>query len=115
MYTANLKLNPLLVQKLLNNHASCYFLSFIFKLDLVSTVMFYIFCFTLDDLISLLDSGIHSDHPSVIIDADAMFSEDMFGYSSLRSRSGSRGRTGKLCLTLFFKEILKLTASSAVL
>ncbi|XP_035208848.1 E3 ubiquitin-protein ligase UBR5-like isoform X3 [Stegodyphus dumicola] len=48
-----------------------------------------------DDLISLLDAGIHSDHPSVIIDADAMFSEDMFGYSTLRSRSGSRGRSGE--------------------
>ncbi|XP_071034360.1 E3 ubiquitin-protein ligase UBR5 isoform X5 [Parasteatoda tepidariorum] len=47
-----------------------------------------------DDLISLLDAGIHSDHPSVIIDADAMFSEDMFGYSTLRNRSGSRGRSG---------------------
>ncbi|KAF8765048.1 E3 ubiquitin-protein ligase UBR5 like protein [Argiope bruennichi] len=47
-----------------------------------------------DDLISLLDAGMHSDHPSVIIDADAMFSEDMFGYSTLRNRSGSRGRSG---------------------
>lgn len=44
-----------------------------------------------DDLISLLDSGIH-DHPSVIIDADAMFNEDMFGYSTLRSRSVARSR-----------------------
>lgn len=45
-----------------------------------------------EDLISLLDSGFHPDH-SVIIDADAMFSEDMFGYSGLRSRSsGSRNR-----------------------
>ncbi|XP_070184197.1 E3 ubiquitin-protein ligase UBR5-like isoform X2 [Littorina saxatilis] len=44
-----------------------------------------------DDLISLLDSGMH-DHPSVIIDADAMFGEDMFGYSSLRSRSVTRSR-----------------------
>lgn len=36
-----------------------------------------------EDLISLLDGGFHADH-SVIIDADAMFSEDMFGYSSIR-------------------------------
>lgn len=36
-----------------------------------------------EDLISLLDGGFHSDH-SVIIDADAMFSEDMFGYSGIR-------------------------------
>ncbi|XP_064596947.1 E3 ubiquitin-protein ligase UBR5-like isoform X2 [Liolophura sinensis] len=49
-----------------------------------------------DDLMSLLDSGMHSDHPSVIIDADTMFGEDMFGYSSLRGRgSGSRSRTGE--------------------
>ncbi|KAJ8321996.1 hypothetical protein KUTeg_000467 [Tegillarca granosa] len=48
-----------------------------------------------DDLISLLDSGMHNDHPSVIIDADAMFNEDMFGYSSLRNRgSGTRSRLG---------------------
>lgn len=50
-----------------------------------------------EDLISLLDpgAGLHADHPSgpsVIIDADAMFSEDMFGYSTIRSRpSGSSG------------------------
>ncbi|KAL3179297.1 hypothetical protein MRX96_038194 [Rhipicephalus microplus] len=49
-----------------------------------------------DDLISLLDAGIHGDHPSVIIDADAMFSEDMFGYANLRNRTGSRGRSGKV-------------------
>lgn len=48
-----------------------------------------------DDLISLLDAGIHGDHPSVIIDADAMFSEDMFGYANLRNRTGSRGRSGE--------------------
>ena len=50
-----------------------------------------------DDLISLLDSGMHPDHPSVIIDGDTMFSEDMFGYSSIRSRgSGTRSRLGEL-------------------
>ncbi|KAJ8960750.1 hypothetical protein NQ318_020043 [Aromia moschata] len=44
------------------------------------------------DLISLLDGGFHTDH-SVIIDADAMFSEDMFGYSGIRNRgSSSRSR-----------------------
>ncbi|XP_044743814.1 E3 ubiquitin-protein ligase UBR5 isoform X2 [Chrysoperla carnea] len=41
-----------------------------------------------EDLISLLDGGFHADH-SVIIDADAMFSEDMFGYSSIRNRASS--------------------------
>ncbi|KAG8228758.1 hypothetical protein J437_LFUL008199 [Ladona fulva] len=45
-----------------------------------------------EDLISLLDSGIHADHSSVIIDADAMFSEDMFGYSAVRNRGSSGSR-----------------------
>ena len=36
------------------------------------------------DLISLLDAGMSADHPSVIIDAEAMFNEDMFGYSQSR-------------------------------
>ncbi|CAH0557316.1 unnamed protein product [Brassicogethes aeneus] len=45
-----------------------------------------------EDLISLLDGGFHTDH-SVIIDADAMFSEDMFGYTGIRNRgSSSRNR-----------------------
>lgn len=41
---------------------------------------------------SLLDADIHSAHPSVIIDADAMFSEDIsyFGYPSFRRSSLSR-------------------------
>jgi E3 ubiquitin-protein ligase EDD1 len=43
-----------------------------------------------EDLISLLDGGFHTDH-SVIIDADAMFSEDMFGYSGIRNFLNSRG------------------------
>ena len=45
-----------------------------------------------EDLISLLDAGISADHPSVIIDADAMFNEDMFGYSQARGRSSSAAR-----------------------
>ena len=51
-----------------------------------------------DDLLSLLDSGMHSDHPGVIIESDSMFNEDMFGYSSsLRVRSNStRNRAGKV-------------------
>nr|CAD7453418.1 unnamed protein product [Timema tahoe] len=44
-----------------------------------------------EDLISLLDGGFHADH-SVIIDADAMFSEDMFGYSAMRNRGSSSSR-----------------------
>lgn len=46
----------------------------------------------IEDLMSLLDADIHSAHPSVIIDADAMFSEDIsyFGYPSFRRSSLSR-------------------------
>ncbi|KAJ2943793.1 hypothetical protein O0L34_g8113 [Tuta absoluta] len=49
-----------------------------------------------EDLISLLDGGFHAaqqDH-SVIIDADAMFSEDIFGYAAIRSRSGGGSGSG---------------------
>ena len=45
-----------------------------------------------EDLISLLDAGVNSDHPSVIIDADAMFSEEMFSYS------GAAGQTQRATL-----------------
>ena len=55
-----------------------------------------------DDLMSLLDAGMHSDHPSVIIDSDAMFGEDMFGYSTLRTRSTSRGRSGMVAFSFKF-------------
>ena len=44
---------------------------------------------------SLLDTGMGPDHPSVIIDSESMFSEDMFGYSNLRSRVASRARAGQ--------------------
>ena len=37
-----------------------------------------------DDLISLLDAGLSTDHPSVIIDADGMFSDDVLAYSRVR-------------------------------
>ncbi|KAJ0181281.1 hypothetical protein K1T71_003366 [Dendrolimus kikuchii] len=50
-----------------------------------------------EDLISLLDGGFHAaqqDH-SVIIDADTMFSEDIFGYAAIRSRSGGGGGSGR--------------------
>ena len=43
------------------------------------------------DLISLLDAGINADHPSVIIDVDAMFSEDMFGYAAQSRAARSSG------------------------
>ena len=44
-----------------------------------------------DDLMSLLDAGIHNDHPSVIIDSDAVFPEDVFNYSAVRVRSSGAG------------------------
>lgn len=36
-----------------------------------------------EDLISLLDGGFSNEH-SVIIDADSMFPEDVFGYPGMR-------------------------------
>ncbi|VVC87967.1 unnamed protein product [Leptidea sinapis] len=49
-----------------------------------------------EDLISLLDGGFHATQQdqSVIIDADAMFSEDIFGYAAIRSRSGGGSGSG---------------------
>ncbi|KAG7207185.1 hypothetical protein KM043_008872 [Ampulex compressa] len=46
-----------------------------------------------EDLISLLDGGFSNEH-SVIIDADSMFSEDMFGYTGMRNRGSSSRRLG---------------------
>lgn len=57
--------------------------------------------FLTEDLISLLDAGIHIEHPSVIVDADVIFNEDMFGYSSLRARAGSRSRTASKFSVMF--------------
>ena len=63
-----------------------------------------------EDLISLLDAGINSDHPSVIIDADAMFSEEMFSYSgagqqraTLARSSSSRYHVQGLAFTFLFQ------------
>jgi len=50
--------------------------------------------YVLDDLMSLLDAGMHTDHPGVIIDSDAMFSENVFGYAGLRGRTAVRSRVG---------------------
>ena len=59
----------------------------------VTCVTFLLAVLAADDLMSLLDAGMSADHSGVIIDSDAMFAEDMFGYSSLRSRA-SRARAG---------------------
>ena len=53
-------------------------------------------CVAADDLMSLLDAGMHSaaaDHSGagVIIDSDSMFGEEMFSYSSLRARAAAGG------------------------
>jgi len=49
---------------------------------------------------SLLDAGMHADHPGVIIDSDAMFGENMFGYSALRGRGAMRSRVGTFALDI---------------
>ncbi|OXU30332.1 hypothetical protein TSAR_012971 [Trichomalopsis sarcophagae] len=46
-----------------------------------------------EDLISLLDGGFSNEH-SVIIDADSMFPEDVFGYPGMRNRVSSSRRLG---------------------
>ncbi|XP_015437397.1 PREDICTED: E3 ubiquitin-protein ligase UBR5 isoform X2 [Dufourea novaeangliae] len=46
-----------------------------------------------EDLISLLDGGFGNEH-SVIIDADSMFPEDVFGYTGIRNRGSSSRRIG---------------------
>lgn len=58
----------------------------------LSIAFFFFLSARAEDLMSLLDADIHSAHPSVIIDADAMFSEDIsyFGYPSFRRSSLSR-------------------------
>ena len=59
------------------------------------------FSIAADDLMSLLDAGMHSaaaaaDHSGVIIDSENMFGgEEMFSYSSLRNRPGARVRNGQ--------------------
>jgi len=54
-----------------------------------------------DDLMSLLDAGMHADHPGVIIDSDVMFGENMFGYSALRGRAAMRSRVGTFTIDWF--------------
>jgi len=54
-----------------------------------------------DDLMSLLDAGMHADHPGVIIDSDVMFGENMFGYSALRGRAAMRSRVGMFTVDWF--------------
>lgn len=54
-----------------------------------------------DDLMSLLDGGMHADHPSVIIDSDAMFQEEIFGSGyTLRGRA-ARSRASVYMYTPF--------------
>lgn len=51
-----------------------------------------------DDLMSLLDAGVHVDDPSFVVDPEAIFSEDMFyssQYGALPRRTNSSGRTSR--------------------
>lgn len=51
-----------------------------------------------DDLMSLLDAGVHIEDPSFVVDPEAIFSEDMFyssQYGSLHRRSGSGARASR--------------------
>jgi hypothetical protein len=57
---------------------------------------------------SLLDAGLHGDHAGVFIDSEAMFNEDMFGYSALRARIGARGRPSKRLLSIIIESIVLL-------
>lgn len=68
---------------------------------------------------SLLDADIHSAHPSVIIDADAMFSEDIsyFGYPSFRRSSLSRlgSSRGKLTTHLWLVQGRQVAGQALVM
>ncbi|XP_068706016.1 E3 ubiquitin-protein ligase UBR5-like [Montipora foliosa] len=51
-----------------------------------------------DDLMSLLDAGVHVDDPSFVVDPEAIFSEDMFyssQYGSLHRRANSSSRASR--------------------
>ncbi len=54
-----------------------------------------------DDLLSLLDAGVHLDHGNAE-SAEVMFSsEDMFGYSTLRARTSRLRTASKYCSLVF--------------
>ncbi|EDS36155.1 hyperplastic discs protein [Culex quinquefasciatus] len=65
-----------------------------------------------EDLISLLDGGFHADN-SVIIDAEAMFSEDMFGFSNIRKFGFLRTRRETSFSKLFCPSSLTLRQEDA--
>lgn len=51
-----------------------------------------------DDLMSLLDAGVHVDDPSFVVDPEAIFSEDMFyssGYGTIHRRANSSARASR--------------------
>ncbi len=55
-----------------------------------------------EELISLLDAGLQSgDHPSVILDADAFYSGDVFEYASAAARRRAVER-GTIALRVLF-------------
>ncbi|KAL9698315.1 hypothetical protein quinque_001756 [Culex quinquefasciatus] len=64
-----------------------------------------------EDLISLLDGGFHADN-SVIIDAEAMFSEDMFGFSNIRNESTNIFHPKTVPLNLLYEKVTHISATS---
>jgi hypothetical protein len=48
-----------------------------------------VLCSLLEDLFSILETGLHPDDPAIMMDADAIFPEEMF-YNSIPRRMGSR-------------------------
>lgn len=55
-------------------------------------------CVVIDDLMSLLDAGVHVDDPSFVVDPEAIFSEDMFyssQYGAIHRRVNSSARASR--------------------
>lgn len=65
------------------------------------TVLWKTFLFVMlrsDDLMSLLDAGVHVDDPSFVVDPEAIFSEDMFyssQYGTIHRRPNSSARASR--------------------
>ena len=58
----------------------------------------YLLLFLPDDLMSLLDAGVHVDDPSFVVDPEAIFSEDMFyssQYGTIHRRPNSSARASR--------------------
>lgn len=65
---------------------------------IIIVVNFFFLLFSLDDLMSLLDAGVHVDDPSFVVDPEAIFSEDMFyssQYGTIHRRPNSGARASR--------------------